>query len=53
MLSFLNISTKQVRREKMKKNYLEPIVEVISVSAEDFLTASDNEVFVDGDDLFN
>lgn len=37
----------------MKKNYLEPTVEVIYVSAVDILTASDDEIFIGGDGLFD
>lgn len=37
----------------MKKTYFEPEILLIKTSAEDILTASDEEVFVDGGDLFD
>ena len=37
----------------MKQKYLKPSLEVTEISLLDILSASDNEVFVDGDDLFN
>jgi len=36
----------------MKQNYIKPSLEVTEISLLDILTASDDEVFVDGDDLF-
>ena len=36
----------------MKQKYTQPEIELTKLSLEDILTASDNEVFVDGDDLF-
>lgn len=36
----------------MKKQYAQPDVKLIRLSTEDVLTASDDEVFVDGGDLF-
>ena len=36
----------------MKKTYFEPEVLFITARTEDILTASDEEVFVDGGDLF-
>lgn len=36
----------------MKKTYLEPEILFIVSSTSDILTASDEEVFVDGGDLF-
>ncbi len=36
----------------MKQKYIKPEIELTKLSLEDILTASDNEVFVDGDDLF-
>ena len=37
----------------MKKNYICPEFDFIRVQTQDVLTASDEEVFVDGDDLFS
>ena len=37
----------------MKKNYICPELDFIRVQTQDLLTASDEEVFVDGDDLFS
>lgn len=37
----------------MKKAYLEPEILFIEASSSDILTASDEEVFVDGGDLFD
>lgn len=37
----------------MKKNYICPELDFIRVQTQDVLTASDEEVFVDGDDLFS
>ena len=37
----------------MKMTYAKPEFEITHISLSDILTASDNEVFVDGDDLFN
>ena len=36
----------------LRKTYLEPSVKIIEIIAEDILTASDDEIFVDGKDLF-
>jgi hypothetical protein len=36
----------------MKKQYAQPDVKLIRLSTEDIISASDNEVFVDGGDLF-
>ncbi len=36
----------------MKKFYSEPEIVLIKTSAEEILTASEDEVFVDGGDLF-
>ena len=37
----------------MKKTYIQPEIEITNLSLCDILTASDDEVFVDGDDLFS
>jgi hypothetical protein len=37
----------------MKKHYSEPEILLIRTSTEDILTASDEDVFVDGGDLFD
>jgi len=37
----------------MKKTYLEPEISFIATVASDILAASDEEVFVDGGDLFD
>lgn len=36
----------------MKKQYVCPVLDFISVQATEILVASDDEVFVDGEDLF-
>jgi len=36
----------------MKQKYTQPDIILIRVSSEEILTASDEEVFVDGGDLF-
>lgn len=36
-----------------KKEYVCPKIDVISVQTQEILTASDEEVFVDGGDLFD
>lgn len=36
----------------MKRTYVEPEMTVIETCAEDIITASNDEVFVDGGDLF-
>ena len=36
----------------MRKTYLEPEIAFIATVSSDILTASDEEVFVDGGDLF-
>ena len=37
----------------MRKTYLEPEIIFIEASSSDILSASDEEVFVDGGDLFD
>ena len=37
----------------MKRSYLEPTVTILHVATADILAASDEEVFVDGGDLFD
>lgn len=37
----------------MKQKYISPELDFIRVVSRDVLTASDEEVFVDGGDLFN
>ena len=37
----------------MKQKYTRPELEITSLLLQDILTASDDEVFVDGDDLFS
>ena len=37
----------------MKKAYFEPEILLVRTSTEDILAASDEEVFVDGGDLFD
>ena len=37
----------------MKKNYLEPEISVMEMLAEDFITLSEEDVFIDGKDFFN
>ena len=37
----------------MKKTYTHPEIEISNLSLYDILAASDDEVFVDGDDLFS
>ena len=36
----------------MKQKYTRPELEITNLLLQDILTASDDEVFVDGDDLF-
>lgn len=37
----------------MRKNYVEPSIKIIAVTTADIIAASENEVFVDGEDLFD
>ena len=37
----------------MKQKYIHPELEITKISTEDILEASENEVFVDTEDLFN
>lgn len=37
----------------MKQKYIQPDIELIKLTSEDILEASENEVFVDTEDLFN
>ena len=54
MLNYTMYYTAKSNKEVdcMKQKYVQPDVLMIKLNTGDVLTASDEEVFVDGDDLF-